>query len=147
MARKPAVCARGLDSRFLLAALARMTTLDTQIRRNAFARLRLTHENALFRLRFHLIRRRICGDVLHELAASLRPFALDYAHPARRHVARLQADDAAIAHLDLRPKPVGAEHAARGIESHRRGDGAFEFRSGASDDPAAHFLRPGHAPD
>lgn len=41
------------------------------------------------------------GDVLHEFAAALGAFAFNYADAAGGHGAGLEADDAAIAHLNL----------------------------------------------
>src|SRR5712671_1725688 len=69
-----------------------------------------------------------CGtrDVLHEFAAALRTFAFNHAHAAGGHVAGFEADDATFAHLNVRAKPIGAEHSSRGIKRDRGCDRTFE---------------------
>src|SRR5581483_2185487 len=89
----------------------------------------------------------IGGHVLDEFATAFRAFALDHAHTAGGHGAGFEADDAAFADYDLRPEPVGAEHASGGVEGHRGGQRAFKFVAGAGHDALAHLLRPGHAAD
>src|ERR1700688_4842936 len=65
--------------------------------------------------------------VLHELTAPFRALALNYAHATGWHIAGFEADDATFAHLDIRAKPIGAEHSSRGIKGDRGRDGTVEI--------------------
>src|SRR5271166_3172032 len=96
--------------------------------------LRSSYEKLLVRLAVGFVGGHVGGDVLHEFAAAFRTLALDHAHAAGRHVAGFERDDAAIAHLYLRAKPIGAEHSPRTVEGHRGCDRTFEFFSGAGQD-------------
>src|SRR5580700_8247992 len=86
--------------------------------------------------------------VLRHLPPSFRSFAVfEHAHPPRRHVRRVQANDASVVHFDIKAEPVGAEHASRGIKSHRGGDEPLKIRPRAYYETLADVLRPGHTAD
>lgn len=102
------------------------------------------YEEAFIRLGIDSIGGYFGGYVLNEFATSLGAFSFQLADTARGHIAGFEADDASVADFDLRPKPVGTEHASGGVERHGGGDGAFELRSCARKDTLAHFLRPCH---
>src|SRR5580704_8060559 len=89
-----------------------------------------------------------CGYILRHLPPPFRSFAVfEHANSPRRHVRRIQPHDASVIHFDIKTKPVGAEHAARRIESHRGGDEPLKIRPRAYYETLADVLRPGHATD
>ena len=67
--------------------------------------------------------------ILGKFAASFWAFTVfEHTYAPRRYVRRIQANDASVVNFDIKTKPVGAEHAARGIERHRGRDQALKIR-------------------
>src|ERR1700678_1381966 len=104
-------------------------------------------EKLLVRFLPRLFRGYAQGYVLREFAAALVAFPLNHSHPAGRDVAGVEAEDAAVAHLNVRAKPIGAEHSSRAIKSHRGGDRTFEVLFGTGEDPLPHLLSPSKTAD
>src|SRR5271167_1993944 len=97
----------------------------------AYYASRPSDQNLLVRFSVGFARDNVGRDVLHKITPPLRAFAFNHPHAPGRHVAGFEAEDAAVAHLNVRPKPIGAEHSPGGIKGHRGCDRTFEFLSGA----------------
>src|SRR5438552_11235151 len=86
-------------------------------------------KGALVRLGSDFVWTCIGRHVLGKFPAAFGTIALDLAHSTGRHGAGFKSRDAAIAYGNLRAKPVGAIHPARGIKGHRRCDRALKLFS------------------
>src|ERR1039458_256597 len=88
------------------------------------------------------------SHILHEFTPTLLSFAiLKNAYAPGGNVRRVQANDASVADFDIKTEPVGAEHAAGGIEGYRGGDKARKLRAGAYQKAVTDVLSPSHATD
>ena len=86
--------------------------------------------------------------ILGKFAASFWAFTVfEHTYAPRRYVRRIQANDASVVNFDIKTKPVGAEHAARGIKSHRSGDEPMKVRPCADHETFPDILSPRHAAD